>query len=298
MAEAPAPRRIGRANWFLAGLIVVFGVVAFFATVDAGRADSALLFVVLPIVLAVALALAPGRTPHRRVFAATTIALLLAAVALHEGAICVLLAAPLVYGVVHGVTALINLAEKGGGRALAVLPLPLLLIGGVEGVNQDFRIQPDQTASVTRVVDLTPAQVHDRIAAGPQPVGLDQLSLALLGAPTPQHVTGTGLNPGDRWEFGYHDTNHGAGGAITTSVRAASPTSIDFAVDSDTSITSRWLRWRDASISWHDAGNGRTAVTVRLAYQRRLDPSWYFGPIQDRLMHAGGAHLLDMLELR
>ena len=35
-----------------------------------------------------------------------------------------------------------------------------------------------------------------------------------------------------------------------------------------------------------------------LDYTRRLDPSWYFGPIQDGLMRAGAAHMLDMLDLR
>ena len=57
----------------------------------------------------------PGDRPRDRsdqelawpVFQVTTIFLLLAAVAAHEGAICVILAAPLVYAVAHGVAALV-----------------------------------------------------------------------------------------------------------------------------------------------------------------------------------------------
>ncbi|GID93817.1 hypothetical protein ACFQFC_07250 [Amorphoplanes digitatis] len=289
--------RPGRANWILAGLIAAFGLAAFCYTVSSGRADSALLFVVLPALLAAALALTPGRTTHGRVFRLTTIALLLAAVALHEGAICVLIASPLVYAVAHGTAAVIRMARQGGTRALAILPLPLLLAGGIEGTSPDLRIRPDQSVEVSRVVALDPAAVRERLAAGPRPVAVGPLPLRLLGAPAPEHVMGAGLEPGDRWMFGYHGSSHGAGGAIVTRVRAAEPRRIDFDVVSDDTITARWLRWRGASVRWHDAGAGRTEVTVVLSYQRRLDPSWYFGPIQDRLMHAGGEHLLDMLAL-
>ncbi|MET8149515.1 hypothetical protein ACIBSW_38430 [Actinoplanes sp. NPDC049668] len=289
--------RPGRANWILAGLIAAFGLAAFCYTVSSGRADSALLFVVLPALLAAALALTPGRTTHGRVFRLTTIALLLAAVALHEGAICVLIASPLVYAVAHGTAAVIRLARQGGARTLAILPLPLLLAGGIEGTSPDLRFQPDQSVEVSRVVALEPAAVHERLAAGPRPVAVDPLLLRLLSAPAPEHVMGAGLEPGDRWMFGYHGSSHGSGGAIVTQVRAAGPQHIDFDVVSDDTITARWLRWRGASVRWQAAGAGRTEVTVVLSYQRRLDPSWYFGPIQDRLMHAGGEHVLDMLAL-
>lgn len=294
MDEPEVPRRT-RANWMLAGLIVAFGVAIFVYAVRSGRADSALLFVVLPALLAAALALTPGRTTHGRVFRLTTIVLLLAAVALHEGAICVLIASPLVYAVAHGTAGLIRMVQRGRRVGMAVLPLPLLLLGGIEGTSPDLRLQPDQSVEVSRVVALDPAQVRARLVAGPQPTGVTQVSLRLLRAPAPQHVMGDGLDPGDRWMFGYGGSSHGAGGAIVTEVRAAGPARVDFAVVSDDTITSRWLRWRDASVRWQEAGAGRTEVTVVLSYHRRLDPSWYFGPIQDRLMHAGGEHLLDML---
>ncbi|AGL17407.1 hypothetical protein [Actinoplanes sp. N902-109] len=294
MAE-PQPRT---ANWVLATLITMFGAVMLVATVEGGRADSALLFVVLPTLLAAVLALTPGRTPHGRVFVTTTIALLLIAVALHEGAICVLVAAPLVYAVAHGVTALIRWAGRSRRTGLAILPLPLLLLGGFEGVDQDLRIQPDQSSQVTRVVALTPEQVRARLTAGPQPVAVREPVLRLLQAPAPVHVAGAGLTPGDRWMFGYGATSHGSGGHIVTEVSAAAPGRVVFAVVADSTITSRWLRWRAAEVRWHATADGRTAVTVELAYRRRLDPSWYFGPIQDGLLHEGAGHLLDMLDLR
>ncbi|BCJ42224.1 hypothetical protein GCM10010168_87780 [Actinoplanes ianthinogenes] len=284
-------------NLFLAGLVAVIGVVSFVVAVATGRADSALFFVALPAALAVGLALTPGRTTHGRVFRLTTIALLLAAVVLHEGAICVLLAAPLVYLVAHAVTGLVRLARRGGRSALAVLPLPLLLVGSAEGTSADWRVHPDQSVEVTRVVALGPEQVRATLEAGPQPTGVRSLPLRLLGVPMPEHVHGAGLAPGDRWTFAYHGSSHGPGGDIVTEVRDAGPARVTWAVVEDTSITNRWVGMRDATLSWHTVPGG-TAVTLHVGYRRGLDPSWYFGPLQDGLMHAGAGHVLDMLALR
>ncbi|WIN00928.1 hypothetical protein ACTOB_007351 [Actinoplanes oblitus] len=290
-------REVQPANLFLAGLVAVVGVASFAVAVTTGRADSALFFVALPAVLAAGLALSSGRSTHGRVFRLTTIALLLAAVVLHEGAICVLLAAPLVYLVAHAVTALVRLARRGGRSALALLPLPLLLAGGAEGTTADWRVHPDQSVEVTRVVALGPEQVRATLAAGPQPTGTRSLPLRLLGVPMPQHVHGAGLTPGDRWTFVYHGSSHGPGGEIVTEVRDAGPARVSWTVVEDSSITHRWVGMRDATLSWHTVPGG-TAVTLRVDYRRGLDPSWYFGPLQDGLMHAGAGHVLDMLALR
>ncbi|HWS37494.1 MAG TPA: SRPBCC family protein [Actinoplanes sp.] len=288
-------KRIRRANLILTGLIGVFGAVFLWLTIRSGRADSALLFVVLPTVVAGALALTPGATTHGRVFRLTTIGLLLAAVALHEGAVCVVLAAPLVYGVAHAVTAVAGSVRE-SRRLPALIPLPLLLLG-VEGTDPQWRINPDQTVEVTRVITADPATVPALLTAGPQPAGPRSVPLRLLGVPTPEHVHGAGLAAGDRWTFGYHGSSHGPGGQIVTEVTGAAPGELEFRVVEDSSITGRWVDLRDATLSWR-AVPGGTEVTVRIDYRRGLDPSWYFGPLQDGLMHAGAGHLLDMLDLQ
>jgi hypothetical protein len=289
--------RPGAAKWVLAGIVAVIGIVALVAAVKTGRQDSALLFVVLPILLAVVLVLMPVSTTHGRVFTATTVVLLLAAVAFHEGAICVVLAAPLVYGVVHLTTLLVQ-AVRRTNRPYALLPVPLLLLSGIEGTSPALRVAPDQAVEVGRVVAMTPGEVLGHLVAGPHPTALRSVPLRLLGMPTPELVVGDGLDPGDRWLFHYPGSAHGPGGHTVTQVASRTADRIDFAVVQDNAITARWFRWERASIAWQPVDPGHTRVTLRVGFRRGLDPSWYFGPLQDGLMHEGGGHLLDMLGLR
>ena len=290
------PRRT-TANWVLAGLIAAFGVVVFVLTVREGRADSALLFVGLPVVLAAALALTPGHTAHGRVFVVTTIALLLAAVALHEGAVCVILAAPLVYAVAHGTTALIR-ALRNSSRTYAIVAVPLLLLPGLEGTGLAPRLAPEQRVEVVRVVALPADEVAARLAAGPRPEPARSVPLRMLGVPTPGQVSGDGLDPGDRWVFGYHGSAHGPGGHLLALVETSRPQQVTFRFVEDSSITARWFAWQHADVRWREIGPGHTEVRVTVDYRRGLDPSWYFGPLQQLLLGEGVGHLLDMMRLR
>ncbi|NJC64391.1 hypothetical protein HC028_07675 [Planosporangium flavigriseum] len=289
--------RPGTANWILAGLIGVFGAVLFVIAVRSGRGDSALLFVGLPVLLAAALAVSPSRTTHGRVFRFTTVFLLLAAVVLHEGAICVILAAPLVYLVAHGTTALIRWCTRTSGM-YAILPVPLLLLVAVEGTTTALRISPDQSVQVVRVVAMPVSGVVSHLAAGPQPTRVRSVPLRLLAVPMPEHVSGGKLKPGDRWTFGYHGTSHGPGGQIVAEVRTAEPDHLSFAFVEDSSITARWLAWQQADVRWRAIDPQHTEVRLTVNYRRRLDPSWYFGPLQDALMHQGMGHLMDTMAMK
>lgn len=298
MSEQQDPRpRPTVANWVLSGLIASFGLVVFTIAVREDQANSALLFVALPVLLAALLAVTPARTTHGRVFSVTTIALLLAAVALHEGAICVVLAAPLVYAVAHGTVALIRLLSR-SSRTYAVIAVPLLLLPGLEGSGIAPRVDPDQSVEVTRVLAIPADEVAARLAAGPRPASVRSVPLRLLGVPTPDRVDGDGIEPGDRWVFGYHGSSHGPGGHLLAEVEANEPGHLSFRFAEDTSITHRWFTWQHADVRWHPVTLGRTRVQVSVTYRRGLDPSWYFGPLQDVLLTEGVEHLLDMMALQ
>jgi hypothetical protein len=272
-------------------LIAVLGLI----TIGTGQTDSAMVFIGLPTLLALAIAVSPpAKSLHGMTFKGITLGVLLAAVLAHEGFICVALAAPLVYGIAHLVAATIEDSDR---RTYAVVPLALLL--GLEGFIPGLRFDPDQSVTVTHTVSLSPAVVAERIAAGPDFSGVHRpVLLAMI--PLPGHVTGSGIDVGDGWDFVFHGDNHGPGGELVCRISAVqlSPSGgrVDFAVVSDTSVVHRWLSWTSAELTWSAAPAG-TTVTLTLHFTRALDPSWYFGPLEQLMVGSGGDVILDSLGL-
>ncbi|WP_155375659.1 hypothetical protein [Catellatospora vulcania] len=294
--DRPQPRGQWRARWMLAAVIGLIGAAVYTAMVVTGRGDSALLFVGVPTLLAIAVANTPTNSAYGRVTQAITLGLLATAVMWHEGFICVVLAAPLLY-VTGWLVTWVVLAIRRRFRAYAFV-LPLLLLSSGEGLTGDLRVNPDQAVEVVRVLPMTVDEVAATLAAGPHAATLRSPVLKALGMPVPQQVEGDGLELGDRWMFGYHGSAHGPGGHIVTEVTGRSARQVRFGFVTDTTINARWFTWNDATISWQQVDDRHTEVRLHLGYERRLDPFWYFGPIQEGLMHEGGAHLLDMLALR
>ena len=128
---------------------------------------------------------------------------------------------------------------------------------------------------------------------------LRSLPLRMLGMPTPQRIEGIGIDPGARWMFAYHGSSHGPGGHTIFEVTSHTANAVGFRIrggqldHGPTGSTGA-----TPPSPWTAVDAGHTEVRLAIAYERGLDPSWYFGPLNDVLLHEGGAHLLDMLDLR
>jgi hypothetical protein len=293
--EAPEPdpaTRSSRGGRVLAlGIVTIAAVTAPYLLVRSDRTDTAALFVGVPLLLAVVVALAPpAKSLHGLTFRVVTFVLLITSAFLHEGAACVLMAAPLVYGVAHLVAELVDQARQINRRNRAALAVvPLLLVASLEGTA--FRVDPEQTVSTERVVAMSPADVEQRLQRGPDFSASKPFLLRFSGYPTPTAAAGTGLAIGTRWTFTM------AGGSIVTEVRERDSRRIEFATVSDSSKTQRWLNWRRGTIQLIPLANGDTAVRLEISFVRRLDPSWYFGPIEQAMVGAGLDHFADSLGL-
>lgn len=287
-ADPPARRR-GRTLLVstAVGLTALAGVGVCAAT---GRLDSALLFVGIPCLLGLLVGLVPTRGGPGSVFQVVTVVLLLASALLHEGAICVLLASPLVYGVAFAAYGLVRRAGRPDRRrpaaAHAVAPVLLLLLG-LEGVVPGTRVLPDQRAAASAVVAPSCTDFEAALARGPRPDPADRgLLLEAAGYPTPTAASGEGLGVGRRWRLAV------GGGEIVTEVTGRSARQVDFAVlDDATAPTRRWVRLRAATLRWEATPAGCRAE-VDVAYSRRLDPGWYFGPVTSVFMDAGARTFL------
>jgi hypothetical protein len=292
MVQEADRRRVSPARAVAFGIVLASAVAAPYVAIRSGRVDSAALFVGVPLLLAVAVLLAPpAKSLHGLTFRLTTFGLLVTSAFLHEGAACVVLAAPLVYGVAHLVVGLVQLGSRSGHgyQRSALLVLPLLAAASMEGIVPSARIAPEQTVVAERVVPMTPAELEQRLGRGPR---FDAVSrprlLRISGYPTPTAAHGRGLAVGDRWSFTV------GGDPIITEVVERRPGRIVFGTVADSSKTRRWVRWRESVLTWLPDGAG-TVVRIESTFERRLDPSWYFGPIDAALIDAGIEHFADAL---
>jgi hypothetical protein len=195
-----------------------------------------------------------------------------------------------VYGVAHLVAELVRQVRRAGQhRRAALAVVPLLLLTSFEGTA--YRVDPIQTVTTERVVARSLQEVEQRIQRGPDFSAAKPFLLRFSGYPTPTAATGNGLTVGTKWSFTM------AGGPIVTEVTARDDRRIEFTVVSDQSKTQRWLKWRGAVIHLTPQDNGDTAVRMELSFTRRLDPSWYFGPIESAMVGAGLDHFADSLGL-
>jgi hypothetical protein len=68
-----------------------------------------------------------------------------------------------------------------------------------------------------------------------------------------------------------------------------------FSPIADDSYITHWLSWRSAEVQWAEMAPGQTRVTWTLRYQRRLDPAWYFAPLERYGVRLAAGYLIETL---
>lgn len=296
--DDPAPREESFRSRLILMLTAVVPV-ALTATLLAaaiGRLDTALFFVGLPALLALVVGLIPGQEGSSQLFQAVTVALLLVSAFLHEGALCVLIVSPLVYGVafaIHSLVTGIRRSKEQGPHTRHALG-GLLLLLALEGVVPGLRINPVQEVNADRIVASECSDFTEALARGPEFDAADRgllLRVAQYPTPTAARTTsqGTGLEVGDTWELAMPM------GGISTEVRAAEPGSIVFDVTADDARTTRWVSIREGRLSWEQTADGCRA-DIRITFERDLDPAFWFAPVSSLFMNAGAEAFLAGLD--
>lgn len=289
-------QRLSAAQKRLIGVVAALTVasVAYRVINASDLASSAVLFVGLPAILAIGLALTPpARSVTGMIMKGTTLALLLVGILLIEGAVCILFAAPLFYlvGLVVGLVVDARRRRHPGQlpspRTFALLLVPLALLS-LEGTHELLTLPRDHTVTVERLVDATPAEVEAALAATPRFDG-EPPAFLRLGFPTPTTVRGSGLAPDDERAVDFGT------GTLRMAVAESRPGFVHFTVVSDDTKLADWIGWQSARVTYADAGSGRTAVRWTLDYERRLDPAWYFGPVERVGATAAAGYLLQEL---
>lgn len=288
VAATPTRQRKLRSFGFVL-IALVAASVAFRVLTGWGLEHTSLVFIGIPAMLAWILAASqPPATATGSVMRTTTLALLISWIFLGEAFVCVLMAAPIFYLVAAFVAWLKRAQERGrAARLLSMMLVPLAL----EGTTPALSTSRDREVVVEGVVSANITRVRAQLAMTPR-FGRQLPLFFRLGFPTPMHPTGEGLRVGDRRTVVFaHEGHHS--GSLSLQVVESTPTFVRFSPVSDDSYLTHWLRWREARVELEELGQDRTRVRWTLHYARRLDPSWYFDPLERYGVTLAGRYLLE-----
>lgn len=287
-------------------LALAAGAIAFRVIVRAELEQTAALFVGVPTLLTIWVALSsPAKTATGAVMRTTTLALLMSGIVLGEGYLCILLSAPLFYMVAYlgAESAEVlrrhrrvreledEVAAKRSSKLRALVLAPLLL-SSLEGVTPDLSFERREIATAERVVSGTPADVR-RALATPLRVGSRLPAPLRIGFPIPLRAEGGGLRVGDERFVHFSEGEGRPPGTLRLVVTEASETHVVFVAVSDTSHITHWLSWRQARVEWREESPGRSHVVWTLEYDRQLDPAWYWRPFGRFFVSYAAEFLID-----
>jgi len=120
--------------------------------------------------------------------------------------------------------------------------------------------------------------------------------------PMPYHIEAGSLNEGDvhniktrykRWFF--TNTHEGEARLLISSVK---DNLIKTKLLSDTTYFSSYLNLEGTKIQLQPLEGGETNVVLTIDYKRKLDPAWYFHPLQKLAVSKMGEFLIDEIMIR
>jgi len=280
--------------------MLAVGTLGYRAVMEAGLEQTAALFVGLPAILAIAVAMTPPtKTVTGLILKVLTLGLLLGGIVLGEALVCLVVAAPLVYlvGLAVGVPIDVHRRRRTRGQSSggSLMVVGLVLLSSFEGVVPGTAVDNAAAVTVVRQIDASPSAVAAALAATPRFDNPLPLPLR-VGFPRPVAAAGSGLDIGDRRSVtflgdGHHGTTHV--GDLVMEVAASEPGRVVFHAVDDDSRVAQWLQWQRAEVTWSPSGSG-TRVAWTLHYERELSPAWYFTPVQRAAATLAAGYLIDI----
>ena len=287
---------------FGATLAACIAILVFMVLTGWRLTDTAALYVGLPMILALTISFTgPARSVTVSAIKAMTIFLLLSAPILQEGFICIVMAAPIFYTIAAVVGVIIDSHRAREKRLKKLLGSPiaitLLALLALEGTHENLSFTRSNEVTVTKTVAADTRSVVAQLSSSPSFAGHTPLLTRVF--PKPVRAWGTGLAVGDsrEVEFVYwkHVVLNPHRGSARFEVAERGEDYVRFVMTHDNSYLSNYLTWRYSKVQWKALGPGTTQVTWTLGYDRKLDPAWYFHPLQALYVRLTAAIFIDQL---
>jgi hypothetical protein len=282
------------AQWGIVALVIAFsaGSILYRLLMHTQFGHSAAMFIGVPAVLAILLALTPkAKSATGAIIKGITLALLIIAPLLGEGYLCILIASPLFYIVGIVIGSVVDYGRNDRNRTLSCVAL-LLLPMCLEGVFPAWTFRRAQTVEVTKSVNAPPELVEQQLARSlrtdtPLPLALR------IGFPQPIKASGNGLAIGSTRTIHFTGAEGDPPGDLVMRVTERRDGYARFETVSDRSKLTQWINWNDSEVAWRRLDPSHTRVTWRIHFDRQLDPAWYFTPWERIAVGEAAKYLID-----
>lgn len=222
---------------------------------------------------------------------------------LFEGFICVLFFMPIYFFVVAlaFIAHWITVARRDRKNNVHATAIPLLVaLLSIEGTSEVTTFSRVNSATATATTSIPQQELLQNLAAPFELPGSDDWMLSLF--PMPHSIEAGTLEVGDihRVHTRYHrwfitNTHEGV---IELRIDSVSPDRVTISYIRDTSFFSSYVKLVGADIQFSSDAKGLTQISLTVNYERRLDPAWYFQPVQQYAMRAMASHLIDEVIIR
>lgn len=224
-------------------------------------------------------------------------------VILFEGFVCVVMFMP-IYFLIVSIAFLISWyrhSRKEGENRTLVSILPLLVIAtSFEGTTAGLSLDRDSQVSVSVIANLTPSEIMDNIAL---PFDLQKDRGWLISIfPMPYKIEAGSLKEGDihrvytRYHRWFVTNTHE--GELHLEIVAVELNRVKTRFVHDSTFFSSYLTVDGTEIVLREIAPGETEITLTVDYQRKLDPAWYFHPLQQYGVEQMAAFLIDEVMIR
>ena len=285
--SGPLGFSVGQWRLFMVVLVVGLSLTTFQIFRRQGLSDTAALYIGLPLLLALAMSLSPkSQSTIGATMKGLTIALLLSVPVFMEGFICVLFASPILYSIA-ALTAWCadRLKKSRDGRSTLQFSViaSVLFVASLEGTPYEL-ISFDDHYEVTYsdVVTGSVDSIKGKLAAFAFSANHRPAFLKVF--PYPESVSSEGLEAGDeisvRFVYKKWFIANAHSGTTVFRVVESNDNIIRFEIPTDDSYLSHYLDWQASEVSFSPVNEAETRVAWTLSFRRKLDPAWYFGPLQ------------------
>lgn len=299
-----------RRAWLYSLLLIAVASIGIRVLIHYDFDATGLLYIGTPFLIS--LAIAAFRPPRRNdtwwrgYFDHTLTALVVflgSSILLFEGFICVLFFMPIYFFFVtigFLFSWYVNSRETRRSKTLvSIVPL-LVLMTALEGTTEDLSFERRSHIVVTKQTHQTPAEILQNIA---EPFNLQKDRHWMLAIfPMPHRIEAGSLQVGDvhtvhtRYHRWFMTNTHV--GEMQLQIVDVQADRVKTRFIHDSSFFSSYIDALGTEILLTELDDGTTEIALRIDYKRKLDPAWYFGPLQEFGVARMAEFLIDEVMIR